>query len=102
MNEALAELSSQGVHIDAMRVRAFPFAKSVGEFIAAHEQVFVIEQNESGQLRSMIINELEINPAKLVKMVHYDGTPITARFICKSIHKTIAGESGKPALKVAT
>lgn len=102
MNEALAELASQGVHIDAMRVRAFPFAKSVGEFIAAHEQVFVIEQNESGQLRSMIINELEINPAKLVKMVHYDGTPITARFICKSIHKTIAGESGKPALKVAT
>ncbi len=102
MDEALTELASQGVHIDAMRVRAFPFAKSVGEFIAAHDQVFIVEQNESGQLRSMIINELEINPAKLVKLVHYDGTPITARFICKSIHKTIAGESGKPALKVAT
>ncbi len=101
MNEALAELSSQDVHLDAMRVRAFPFAKSVGEFIAAHEQVFVVEQNESGQLRSMIINELEINPAKLVKLVHYDGTPITARFICKSIQQTIAGQSGKPALKVA-
>ncbi len=102
MNEALAELASQGVHLDAMRVRAFPFAKSVGEFIAAHEQVFIVEQNESGQLRSMIINELEINPAKLVKLVHYDGTPITARFICKSIRQTIAGQSGKPALKVAT
>ena len=102
MNEALSELSSQGVHLDAMRIRAFPFAKSVDEFIASHDQVFVVEQNESGQLRSMIINELEINPAKLVKLVHYDGTPITARFICKSIHKTIAGESGKPALKVAT
>ena len=102
MNEALAELASQGVHLDAMRVRAFPFAKSVGEFIAAHEQVFIVEQNESGQLRSMIINELEINPVKLVKLVHYDGTPITARFICKSIRQTIAGQSGKPALKVAT
>ena len=102
MNEALEALSAQGVYLDAMRVRAFPFAQSVGEFIAAHDQVFVVEQNESGQLRSMIINELEINPAKLIKLVHYDGTPITARFICKSIQKTIAGESGKPVLKVAT
>jgi 2-oxoglutarate ferredoxin oxidoreductase subunit alpha len=52
-----------------------------GEFIAAHDQVFVVEQNRDAQMRSLLVNELEIDPARLVKVLHYDGTPITARFI---------------------
>ena len=47
----------------------------------------MIEQNRDGQMRSMLINELEINPKKLAKVVHYDGTPITARFISGAIAK---------------
>ena len=43
-----------------------------------------------GQLRSMLINELEIHPKKLVKIVHYDGTPITARFIAGAIGAKVA------------
>jgi 2-oxoglutarate ferredoxin oxidoreductase subunit alpha len=57
----------------------------VTEFIAAHEIVFVVEQNRDAQLRSLLINELEINPAKLQKLLHFDGTPITARFIVQTI-----------------
>ncbi|HET9159708.1 MAG TPA: hypothetical protein VFN88_03780, partial [Caulobacteraceae bacterium] len=49
--------------------------------IAAHELVFVVEQNRDGQLRSLLINEGGVDPARLVKVTHYDGTPITARFI---------------------
>jgi 2-oxoglutarate ferredoxin oxidoreductase subunit alpha len=68
-----------------MRVRAFPFAGEVFDFIAAHELVFVIEQNRDAQLRALLINEGGVDPARLVKVLHYDGTPITARFITQAL-----------------
>ena len=71
--------------IDALRLRAFPFSDGVAEFIARHDQVFVVEQNRDAQMRSLLVNELEIDPARLVKVLHYDGTPITARFITDAI-----------------
>ncbi len=46
-----------------------------------------------GQMRTMLINELEVNPAKLIRVLHYDGTPITARFIIRSIHDSVAKEA---------
>jgi 2-oxoglutarate ferredoxin oxidoreductase subunit alpha len=85
MDEALEALSDAGVLVDAMRLRAFPFPKSVLEFIAAHEQVFVVEQNRDAQMRTLLVNELEIDPARLVPILHYDGTPITARYITRAI-----------------
>jgi 2-oxoglutarate ferredoxin oxidoreductase subunit alpha len=85
MKEALNVLDQQGVHIDAMRLRAFPFPESVARFIADHDKVFVVEQNRDAQMRSLLVNELEIDPKKLVKVLHFDGTPITARFIINAI-----------------
>ena len=57
----------------------------VADFIADHAEVFVVEQNRDGQLRTMLINELGIDPARVVPILHYDGTPITARFITQAI-----------------
>jgi 2-oxoglutarate ferredoxin oxidoreductase subunit alpha len=85
MEEAFEALDDRGVHLDAMRLRGFPFADEVAEFIADHERVFVVEQNRDAQMRTLIVNELEIDPAKVVPILHYDGTPITARFIVKAI-----------------
>jgi 2-oxoglutarate ferredoxin oxidoreductase subunit alpha len=85
MNEALETLEAQGRHVDAMRLRGFPFADEVFDFIAAHDQVFVVEQNRDGQLRTLITNEGGVDPAKLAAVNHYDGTPITARFIAGEI-----------------
>ncbi len=85
MSEAIAALENQDLHLDTLRIRAFPFADSVAAFIAAHERVFVVEQNRDGQLRSMLVNEFGIDPARLVPVLHYDGTPITARFIAGAI-----------------
>jgi 2-oxoglutarate/2-oxoacid ferredoxin oxidoreductase subunit alpha len=85
MNEADEILAKQDVHLDLLRVRGFPFSNEVKAFIAAHEQVFVVEQNRDGQMRMLLVNELEIDPAKLVRVLHYDGTPITARFIVDAI-----------------
>src|ERR1019366_8844750 len=85
MHEALEALEAQGRHLNALRVRGFPFADEVMDFIAVHDQVFVVEQNRDAQLRALIINEGGINPAKLMPVLHFDGTPITARFIAKEI-----------------
>ena len=85
MDEALHSLASDGVHVDALRLRAFPFPASVLEFIDAHDEVFVVEQNHDAQLRSLLINELAVAPTRLFAVLPYDGTPITARFIAQAI-----------------
>jgi 2-oxoglutarate ferredoxin oxidoreductase subunit alpha len=90
MAEALHELAAEDVHIDALRLRAFPFPASVAEFIAAHDVVFVVEQNRDAQMRSLLVNELGIDPARLWRVLHFDGTPINARFIAAAIRKTLA------------
>ena len=85
MAEALDALAAQGIHLDAMRVRAFPFAESVRAFIEAHDTVYVVEQNRDAQMRTMLMTELDANPSRLQRVLHYDGTPITARFIIDTI-----------------
>jgi 2-oxoglutarate ferredoxin oxidoreductase subunit alpha len=85
MHEALQALEARGVHLDALRLRAFPFPGSVVEFLATHEKVFVVEQNRDAQMRSLLVNELDVDPARLVRVLHFDGTPITARFIVQAI-----------------
>jgi 2-oxoglutarate ferredoxin oxidoreductase subunit alpha len=102
MKEALDVLDAQGVHIDSMRLRAFPFPDSVARFIADHDKVFVVEQNRDAQMRSLLVNELEIDPRKLVKVLHFDGTPITARFITGAIMDRLPSrmrEGAKPAVE---
>jgi len=85
MAEALAALEARGVFLDRIRVRAFPFADAISDFIAEHDRVFVVEQNRDAQLRALLINECGIDPAKLVSVLHYDGNPMTARFVEREI-----------------
>ena len=85
MDEAIDLLEEKGGHVNSMRLRAFPFPNSVKEFIMAHDKVFIVEQNRDGQVRGMLSNELEIDPARLIPICHYDGTPITGRFIARAI-----------------
>ncbi len=92
MAEALDVLSAQGIHIDSLRLRAFPFSQAVPDFIAAHDKVFVVEQNRDAQMHALLVNELDINPARLQRVLHYDGTPITARFIASAISKHLASQ----------
>ena len=96
MAEAFALLEAQDVHVDLMRVRAFPFPEEVMDFIADHDHVFVVEQNESAQLRTLLINEGDIDPKRLIRVLHYDGTPITARFIARRIADIIQQNNVTP------
>ncbi|MCA7118156.1 MAG: 2-oxoacid:acceptor oxidoreductase subunit alpha [Acidibrevibacterium sp.] len=101
MNEAADMLAADGVPLDLLRIRAFPFHDEVFAFIAQHEKVFVVEQNRDAQLRALLILEGEIDPARLVRVLHYDGTPITAEFIADAIGGTIGGASNVVPLRKA-
>ncbi|MBX5472542.1 MAG: 2-oxoacid:acceptor oxidoreductase subunit alpha, partial [Acetobacteraceae bacterium] len=89
MEEAAEMLAAQGITLDRMRIRAFPFDDSVKSFIDEHEFVFVIEQNRDAQMRSLLLIECDADPRKLIRVLHYDGTPITARFIAETIAEKI-------------
>ena len=85
MSEALVALEADGLHLDTLRLRAFPFSDEVIEFVNAHDQVFLVEQNRDAQMRMLLVNECAIDPARFISILHYDGTPITARFITGAI-----------------
>jgi 2-oxoglutarate/2-oxoacid ferredoxin oxidoreductase subunit alpha len=85
MDEAIGMLTARGHHLDRLRLRAFPFHHTVDDFISEHDSIFVVEQNRDAQMRSLIVNECGIDPARLIPVLHYDGTPITARFIAGAI-----------------
>ena len=96
-DEALAALEAKGLHLDTLRIRAFPFAEDVVDFIHAHDQVFVIEQNRDSQLQKLLVNECSIDPARFISILHYDGTPVTARFITGAIAERMALRGRKEA-----
>ena len=96
MIEAFDTLQVRGLHVDLLRVRAFPFSDAVDRFVEEHDTVFVVEQNRDAQLRTMLITEQEIDPARLVPVLHFDGTPITARFITDAIAKRMQGAKVTP------
>jgi 2-oxoglutarate ferredoxin oxidoreductase subunit alpha len=101
MHEALDALEGQGIHVDALRVRGFPFSDEVLRFIDAHETVFVVEQNRDAQLRTLLMVEGGVNAAKLEPVLGYDGSPITARFITDEISRRIRGIARTPVPQVA-
>ncbi len=101
MQEALAALQADGIHLDAMRIRAFPFHDDITRFIEAHDTVFIVEQNRDAQLRTLVMNECNIDPAKLVPVLHFDGTPITARFIRDAIGRKATSVDVVPLRKAA-
>jgi 2-oxoglutarate ferredoxin oxidoreductase subunit alpha len=102
MHEAAETLAAKGHHLNMLRIRAFPFHQDVASFIADHDFVFVVEQNRDAQMRSLIVNELGIDPVRLVPVLHYDGTPITARFIAGEIGDRLDKLKVTPMRKVAS
>jgi len=99
MAEALDALSRQGIYVNAVRVRSFPFQDEIFDFVASHSKVFVIEQNRDAQLKTLLVNDAGINPASLISVLHYDGTPITARYITAEIAEIVAALNVRPLVK---
>jgi 2-oxoglutarate ferredoxin oxidoreductase subunit alpha len=81
VHEALDRLEREGVRLNALRLKAFPFTREVLEFCAAHERIFVVEQNRDSQMRSLLIAEGGVPASKLIAANCYDGMPMTAAFV---------------------
>jgi 2-oxoglutarate ferredoxin oxidoreductase subunit alpha len=101
MHEALEKFEAEGYHLNAMRVRGFPFADEIVNFVLEHEQVFLVEQNRDAQLRTLLMAECNLDPARIVPVLHYDGTPITARFIFDKISALLKARNVAPLREVA-
>ena len=101
MHESLDALAAQGIYVNALRVRGFPFQDEIADFVASHNKVFVVEQNRDAQLKTLLVNDAGVNPASLIPVLHYDGTPITARFITEAIAERVRRLNVQPLRKVA-
>jgi len=85
IREALDVLKQRGIVLDYMRVRAFPFSEDVEKFLAAHQLLFVVEQNRDAQLRALLTLETAVDKAKLRSLLHYNGLPISSDFIVDGV-----------------
>jgi 2-oxoglutarate/2-oxoacid ferredoxin oxidoreductase subunit alpha len=99
MHEALESLSQNGIFVNALRIRAFPFQDEIFDFVQSHSKVFVVEQNRDAQLKTLLVNDAGINPASLISVLHYDGTPITARYITGEISQIVTTLNVRPIKK---
>jgi 2-oxoglutarate ferredoxin oxidoreductase subunit alpha len=88
--EAIDILRIRGIAVNSMRIRAFPFQQEVIDFIQAHELVFIIEQNRDGQMRTLLINEGNLPPHKLIPITSYDGLPVASRFLTQALEDALA------------
>lgn len=84
-HEAIDRIAKTGYQINDLRIKAFPFTPEVSEFIEAHQRIYVVEQNRDAQMRSILINELELDPARLIPVLHFNGDPISASFVADTI-----------------
>ncbi|MBL4942586.1 MAG: 2-oxoacid:acceptor oxidoreductase subunit alpha [Colwellia sp.] len=87
--EAIEQLKEHGLSVDTLRIKAFPFHQSIEQFIEEYsfnnKQIFVIEQNRDAQMKSLLVNELQIDPNKLASILNFDGLPITSHFIVQAV-----------------
>ena len=102
MQETIDTLREKGVLLDTLRLRAYPFQDQVLAFVEKHQRVFVVEQNRDGQLRKLLIADAEMMPKKMVSITHYDGSPITARFISGAILRYLNEQKVTPIREMVT
>jgi 2-oxoglutarate ferredoxin oxidoreductase subunit alpha len=90
--EALDRLVEQGIHIDYLRLRAFPFGKEVLDFLHQHDTVFVVEQNRDGQMKSLLMLEINDVAGKLLSILHFNGMPIPSDCVVAGVHQFLQSE----------
>jgi 2-oxoglutarate ferredoxin oxidoreductase subunit alpha len=83
--EALDLLECDGFRLNALRLKAFPFTPEVAAFCAAHDRIFVVEQNRDAQMRSLLVTEGRVPGEKLIPALSYDGLPMTADFVRSAV-----------------
>jgi 2-oxoglutarate ferredoxin oxidoreductase subunit alpha len=90
VREAIDVLARQKIHVDYMRVKAFPFGLEVESFLSSHATIFIVEQNRDAQLRSLLTLETAVEKAKLHSILSYSGFPMCCEPIVDGIRAVLA------------
>ena len=90
VREAADKLRAQGIVVDVMRIRGFPFGEEVRDFMARHDRTFVIEQNRDAQLRSLLAIELGVPRDAMTSILDYAGMPLTAKTVVDAVTRHLA------------
>ncbi|PHR62428.1 MAG: ferredoxin oxidoreductase [Robiginitomaculum sp.] len=85
--EARDRLEAEGLHLDYMRIRGFPFSDEVEKFVADHDEVFVVEQNRDAQLLGLLLLETDVPRKKLIPVLHYSGEPLDYHFVSNALRQ---------------
>ncbi len=93
IREALGRLSREGLALDYLRVRGFPFGSEVESFLASHSRILVVEQNRDAQLKSLLTLETAVEKHKLHSILHYDGLPMTSDFVAEAVVAALGGRA---------
>jgi 2-oxoglutarate/2-oxoacid ferredoxin oxidoreductase subunit alpha len=88
--EAIDRLRERGIVADYMRIRAFPFAESVREFLESHPRMFVVEQNRDAQLRALLAIETGMPRDAMTSILDYGGMPLTAATVVTAVSNHLA------------
>ena len=89
--EARDELAARGVDIDYLRVRGFPFNRTVAEFLEHHDKVFVVEQNRDAQLRNLLAIETGCPMGKMASITYYGGQPLSKGHVLEGLAPHLEG-----------
>ncbi len=101
MDEAQHMLEREGLYVDALRIRAFPLAHEVLEFIEGHDRIFVVEQNRDAQMRTLISTDLGVATDRWTPILHYNGMPTSARYIFREIATRLQEPAASQSLEAA-
>ncbi|MEE4217001.1 MAG: 2-oxoacid:acceptor oxidoreductase subunit alpha [Xanthomonadales bacterium] len=83
--EARDRLAEQGIHVNYLRIRAFPFSAEVLDFLHTHDTIYVVEQNRDAQMKSLLMLEANDIADRLVSILHYNGMPIPSECVVTGI-----------------
>jgi 2-oxoglutarate ferredoxin oxidoreductase subunit alpha len=99
VREAIARLRTQGVDLDYLRVRAFPFGEEVERYLSEHKVNFIVEQNRDAQLRGLLTLETGVEKSRLRSILHYNGMPLAAGYVVDGVMAAVQDQA-RPAAQL--
>src|SRR2546427_451165 len=97
VREARDRLKASGLKTNHLLLRALPLTKESKEFLAAHDVVYLVEQNRDAQMASIFKDEWPELSAKIVSILIYDGLPVTTLQVVKQIQQHQKGDMKEAA-----
>jgi 2-oxoglutarate ferredoxin oxidoreductase subunit alpha len=98
--EARDQLKAErGLSTDYLRLRAFPFTDAVRQFVAAHDRVYVVEQNRDAQMLAMLRMDHPDLASRMASIRSYNGLPLDARTVTDAIVAAEKAAETAPAQK---